>query len=94
MTRGSAIKMVIALLCLLGSAMAIYNVNSDNSALQKRAEEMACGAKGCRQLIGLQRQPTSQTFTFQVETGSAQTRIIECSPAFLLFGEYDCKKAN
>lgn len=94
MERGSLIKGTIAVLCLVGSAMAIYNVNSDNSPLQKRAEQLACGDKGCLQLVGLQRQPTSQTFTFQVSSGSAQTKIIECTPAFILFGEYDCRALN
>lgn len=94
MDKKSIIKALIAVLCLVGSAMAIYNVQGDNSALQKRAEDMACGPKSCARLLGLSRQPTSQTFTFQIEDRSAATKIIECTPAFLLFGEYDCKPLN
>jgi hypothetical protein len=92
--KKSVVKALIAVFCLLGSAMAIYNVQGDNSLLQKQAEAMACGAKGCIRLLGMQRQPTSQTFTFQLEERSATTKIIECSPAFLLFGEYSCKPLN
>jgi hypothetical protein len=94
METKNVVKAVITVACLVGSAAAIYNVQGDNSALQKRAEQMACGPKSCARLLGLQRQPTSQTFTFQLEPGSATTKIIECSPAFLLFGEYDCKALN
>jgi hypothetical protein len=94
METKSIVKATITVVCLVGSAGAIYNVQGDISALQQRAEQMACGPKACARLLGLQRQPTSQTFTFQMETGSAATKIIECSPAFLLFGEYDCKALN
>jgi hypothetical protein len=84
------IKKAIALLCIGGSVMAIYNVNSDNTELQKRAESEACGNDGCLQLIGMQRMPTSQEFTFQVQEGSSRTQKVDCSRAFLLFGEYTC----
>lgn len=94
METKNVVKAAITVLCLVGSAGAIYNVQGDISALQKRAEEMACGTRSCERLLGLQRQPTSQTFTFQLEAGSAQTKIIECSPSFLLFGEYQCKPLN
>jgi hypothetical protein len=90
----SIVKAAITVVCLVGSAGAIYNVQGDISALQTRAEKMACGPNSCERLLGLQRQPTSQTFTFQVEARSSRTKIIECSPAFLLFGEYDCKALN
>ncbi len=87
------IKKIVAVLCLAGSAMAIYNVNSDVGPLQKTAETIACGADGCKQLVGLQRMPTSTEFTFQVQENSSRLQKVECARAFLLFGDYDCKKA-
>jgi hypothetical protein len=79
-------------LCLGGSALAIYNVNADISAVQKQAEREACGEKGCQQLTGLSRNPASQLFTFQIQSGSAKTTQVECTRAYLLFGDYTCKR--
>ncbi len=88
------LKKVVAVLCIGGSVAAIYNVNSDVAALQKTAEGIACGNDGCLQLLGIQRMPTSQQFTFQVQKGSAETAIVECTRSVLLFGEYTCKRQN
>ncbi len=88
------LKKIVAIACIGGSAAAIYNVNSDVSELQKTAEEIACGADGCLQLLGMQRMPTSQQFTFQIQEGSSKTAIVECSRSLLLFGDYTCKRAN
>jgi hypothetical protein len=85
-------KKAIAVLCLGGSALAIYNVNFDVSTLQKTAEREACGDKGCQQLTGLSRNPTSQVFTFQVQSNSAKTAQVECTRGFLLFGDFTCKR--
>jgi hypothetical protein len=84
------LKKLVAVLCLLGSAFALYNVYSDVSALQARASEVACGPAGCSQLIGRERTPLSQTFTFQVRKGSAATVRVVCRRGMLLFGDYDC----
>jgi hypothetical protein len=85
-------KKAIAVLCLVGSVLAIYNVNSDVSVVQKQAEREACGDKGCFQVTGITRNPTSQLFTFQVQSNNAKTSQVECTRAFLLFGEYTCKR--
>lgn len=82
------------MLCIGGSALAIYNVNSDVTALQKQAELEACGDKGCQQLTGMTRNPTSQMFTFQVQANNARTVQVECTRAFLLFGAYTCKRVS
>ena len=86
------IKPLIAVLCLVGSFFAIYNVQSDVGPLQKQAESVAC-PDGCAQLLGLQRMPTSQTFTFQVKANQAETRRIECRREFWLIGDYHCAQA-
>jgi hypothetical protein len=91
--RSGWFKKAVAVLCIGGSVLAIYNVNSDVSALQKQAELEACGDKGCAQLTGMQRNPTSQLFTFQVQANSAKTAQIECTRGFLLFGAYTCKRS-
>lgn len=86
------VKKTVAVLCLGGSALAIYNVYTDIAPLQKRAEATACGDSGCQQLIGLHRTPISQSFTFQVEPGSSRTVSIECQRSAWLFGEYSCER--
>jgi hypothetical protein len=86
------IKPLVAVLCLVGTFFSIYNVKSDIGPLQKQAESVAC-PDGCAQLLGLQRMPTSQTFTFQVKVNQAETRTIECTRDFLLVGDYHCASA-
>ncbi|HEX2735632.1 MAG TPA: hypothetical protein VHM70_28725 [Polyangiaceae bacterium] len=87
------VKKLVAVVCIGGSALAIYNVNSDVAELKKQAEHEACGDKGCQQLTGMTRNPTSQVFTFQLQSGSAKTTQVECSRQFLLFGAYTCKRS-
>jgi hypothetical protein len=86
------LKKAVAVLCIGGSALAIYNVNSDVTELQKHAEREACGDKGCKQLTGMTRNPLSQVFTFQVQENSAKTTQVECTRAFLLVGTFTCKR--
>ncbi len=86
------IKKFVAVACLGGSALAIYNVNFDIAPLQKQAETEACGADGCAQAIAISRSPISQNFTFQVQANSAQMQKVECTRSLLLAGDYSCKR--
>lgn len=88
------LKKIVAIACLVGSGLAIYNVNSDIAPLQQQAEELACGAEGCVRLIGLARSPFKQTFTFQVQENSTRSIVVECTRAALLFGSYSCQRAS
>lgn len=86
------LKKLIAVLCLVGSALALYNVYADVGPLQTSAERIACGDKGCATLIGLERTPIYVSFRFQIERNKSATAQVRCSRAFLLAGEYTCTK--
>jgi hypothetical protein len=87
-------KKVIALLCIVGSILAIYNTEFDIAPLQKQAELQACGEKGCQQLTSLRRTPFAQSFGFQVQANSARTENVRCTRAFVLFGEFTCQRGQ
>jgi hypothetical protein len=94
MAQGTVFKKLVAIFCLVGSGFALYNVYSDVSPLQAKAAETACGAGGCSQLLGMERTPLSQVFTFQVRKGSANTARVVCRRGMLLFGDYDCTRES
>jgi hypothetical protein len=93
MADGTVFKKFVAIFCLVGSGFALYNVYSDVSPLQARASEVACGNTGCAQLIGMERTPFSQVFTFQVRKGPNTARVA-CRRGMLLFGDYDCVRES
>lgn len=84
------IKKLIALLCLVGSALALYNVYSDIGPVQMKAEAVACGTSGCAQLVGMQRSPISAQFRFQVKANQSLVASVECKRGLILLGEYTC----
>ena len=86
------IKKLVALLCLVGSFLALYNVYSDLGPVQKNAEAVACGPTPCAALIGMERTPVQVTFRFQVQRNKADTAQVRCSRSFLLIGDYSCTK--
>jgi hypothetical protein len=86
------IKPLITVVCLIGSALALYNVYSDVGPLQRRADVTACGEPGCAALIGMERTPIAVTFRFQTERNKSTTAQVRCRRAWLLLGEYDCVK--
>lgn len=86
------IKKLVAVLCLVGSALALFNVYSDLGPLQNDAEVVACGQTKCSALIGMERTPIQVTFRFQVLRNKADTAQVRCSRSFLLVGDYSCSK--
>ncbi len=90
----NALKGLVAVTCLAGTAMGIYNVRSDVGPVQGLAAEAACGAGGCAHLAEMHRSPFSQTFVFQVQSNSSRTERVVCSRSFLLVGEYSCERAR
>lgn len=89
---GHVIKKLVALSCLVGSALALYNVYSDLTPVQKNAESIACTHTACAGLIGMERTPVGVTFRFQVQRNKAETAQVRCSRSFLLLGDYTCTK--
>ncbi len=95
MNKLNLVKMGITVFCFVGSFAALYNVYSDNTELRQRAEAIGCGeAQSCAKMLGEQRTPFAQTFTFQVETNKSETAIVKCERALILFGDYGCNKLN
>lgn len=86
------VRKLVALLCLVGSFLALYNVYSDLGPVQKQAEALACDGKPCANLIGMERSPLSIVFRFQVERNKATTSQVTCKRAFILLGDYSCGK--
>lgn len=86
------IKQVVALSCLVGSALALYNVYSDVAPVQQEAAAVACAPTACAALIGMERTPIGVTFRFQVQRNKADTAQVRCTRSFLLVGDYSCNK--
>lgn len=85
------LQKLVALLCLVGSVLALYNVYSDLGPLQKTAEGLACEGAACAGLIGMERTPIHVTFRFQVQRNKAETAQVRCTRALLLVGDYSCE---
>lgn len=86
------VKKLIAILCLLGSALALYNVYSDIAPLQAQADATACGGSGCAQLVAMQRSPISVSFRFQIQPNRSDVANVTCKRSFILLGEYTCTR--
>lgn len=84
------VRKLVALLCLVGSVLALYNVYSDVTPVQKQAEVLACADKPCAGLIGMERSPSMIVFRFQIERNRATTAQVTCRRSFILLGEYSC----
>ena len=83
-------KTAISILCLVGSGLAIYNVESDNSAVVEMAEEEVCSGS-CVRTLQVERGPLSQSFVFQTSIQPPKQARAKCTRQFFLFGEYSCQ---
>jgi hypothetical protein len=80
----------IAILCVVVSALGVYNVASDNADVEHMAAGVACGgdASTCRaQKTMMERTPFAQTFEFATTKKQVGVR---CTRAFVLVGDYAC----
>jgi hypothetical protein len=85
-----SLRIGLSLLCVAGSAAAIYNVLSDNAGVLAMAEKTACGqaSLACRpQMTRLERTPFAQSFEFATTQGTVAVR---CARALVLVGDYSC----
>lgn len=88
---------MISILLLVGTALGLYNVYSDNTDVRALAERAACGDRPCTPKITREsRTPISQSFTFQtrlIQKGKVDREAsvdVECQRALYLLGEYRC----
>lgn len=84
------VRKLVALFCLVGSVLALYNVYSDLTPVQQRAEALACAGKPCANLIGMERSPLKIIFRFQIERNKATTAQVTCQRSLILLGDYSC----
>jgi len=88
------IRAALTVLCLLATVISLYNVYSDDSAVVKQAETLACGGGGCVRTLRAERTPIGHDFTFQSNLQPPATRSVQCRRAFLLVGDMDCVVAS
>jgi hypothetical protein len=70
----------------------LYNVFSDNAAVQTDAGEVFCQghASGCKaQLVRLERTPFGQTFDF---SDGKSTGRVTCRRSLVFVGDYSCAR--
>lgn len=79
---------VVCLLATIGSLSAIY---SDNSELEKQAQQLACPEDPCIRMVEMERRPTGQRFVFQISMDPIQSIEVECKRSMVLFGDYTCQ---
>jgi len=98
--RSGLSRAIIAAVCLAATALGLANTYGDNADTVAKAQRAACGSGACSyEKLREERSPLSQTFTFQVkltERGKerAATADVECRRAYVLFGDYDCKRTS
>jgi hypothetical protein len=92
MRLGPALRVSVSVIFLLGTALSIYNMHSDNSALVQEAEQLACRGR-CIRLIRMERSPFAQSFTFQTSIERQTTTTLQCQRELVLLGEYHCTVA-
>ena len=90
------------MLLLGATALGLWNVYGDNTAVEALAVKAACGAHlGCSATrTGVSRSPISQSFTFQLElTDKGKPKRgasldVECKRAYVFLGDYSCVAPN
>ncbi len=83
----------VTIACVVVSALAVYNVFSDNADVKKLAEQTACDRPGCAiSTTRIERSPIGQSFGFQTAPGASNTVSVTCRRTLFLVGEYRCAR--
>jgi hypothetical protein len=98
MAERSFARSMTSVLLLGGTALGLYNVYADNTAVRALAEKTACGDRPCTARVTREsRSPLSQSFTYQVElpvkgkSARSASVDVECKRTYYLLGEYACE---
>jgi hypothetical protein len=92
------VRPVLSILIVAATALGLYNVYGDNSAVISQAEKVACGGEKCSFTMTRQeRSAFSQGFTFQTtleQKGGKRTETIDvsCARSAVLVGDYSCMR--
>lgn len=85
-------RTTVSVLCLIATALCLYNVYGDNTEVTRLAETSACGAGGCVRTLRAARTPISQDFTFQTRLEPPATASVTCQRAYWLVGDFACAR--
>ncbi len=83
-------QLLFFVLCVGFTLSAVYNVFSDNAAVEQKARAIACGDQGAScaaKVTRLERTPFGQTFELATPK---RTVGVKCVRALVLVGEYGC----
>ena len=81
-----------SVILIAATVLGLYNVYSDNAAVVAMAEATACGGRNCTARITRQeRNPFTQSFTFQTSIKSHSTVDVTCARSLYLLGDYSCE---
>jgi len=90
-------RALIALLCIVGTALGLNNTYGDDAEVKALAEQAACGKPTCSvKLLRENRSALKQSFAFQTalvekgKSGRGASVDIDCERALLLLGDYRC----
>jgi len=97
MAERSLGRTLLSAALLIGTAVGLFNVYSDNSDVKALAEKTACNERPCIAHVTREtRSPLGQSFTYQIaltEKGRPERRAsvdVECRRSLYLLGEYSC----
>jgi hypothetical protein len=83
-------QIFVFVLCLVFTVSAVYNVFSDNAAVERMAGAAACGDQGATcnaRITRLTRTPFGQTFEMATPK---RTVGVKCVRQLVLVGDYSC----
>lgn len=86
-----ALRRVVSLAFLAGSALALYNIYGDNQSVVEQAEGVACGGEACVRTLRAERTAFAQSFTFQTSLTPPRTQSVRCARQYALVGPYSCE---
>lgn len=95
-SRG-ALRNAFSVLLFAGTALGLYNVYGDDTAVRALAEKSACAGRPCKATVTREsRSPITQSFTYQTELTEKGKQHrgasvdVTCQREFFLVGEYHC----
>jgi hypothetical protein len=83
----------LALVAIPVGIASFYNVYADEPALETKAHAVACGSRGARCGARMSRQARMPWKRAYVYTGADGRVQVDCTRAFVFFGEHTCARA-
>ena len=97
MEARTIVRVVIAVICIGGTALGLSNTYGDDSEVKALAQKTACGSPSCSiSMLRESRSAFSQSFSFQATLGErgrprqSASVDVECKRKQVLLGDYEC----